>query len=210
LEQIMEEEEPELALCRLDGLGVLREIHPKLRCGRWLSSRFRAIREEFDPASWDLRNSDVKFIYFGLLFYRLDPESLDEVIDRLKISHSDADEMVSLPDLRRVLRRLGPTRRPSSIYAILQPYPVRALAVAWVASERAGLRAKLLRYQTELRHIEPALTGDDLKGLGLEPGPLFGRLLSELRDARLDGQASTREEELVLLMRILDREGAGN
>ena len=210
LEQIMEEEEPELALCRLDGLGVLREIHPKLRCGRWLSSRFRAIREEFDPASWNLRNSDAKFIYFGLLFYRLDPESLDEVIDRLKISHSDADELVSLPDLRRVLRRLGPTRRPSSIYAILQPYPVRALAVAWVASERAGLRAKLLRYQTELRHIEPALTGDDLKGLGLEPGPLFGRLLSELRDARLDGQASTREEELVLLMRILDREGAGN
>jgi tRNA nucleotidyltransferase (CCA-adding enzyme) len=210
LEQIMEEEEPELALCRLDGLRVLREIHPKLRCGRWLSSRFRAIREEFDPASWDLRPSDVKFIYFGLLFYRLDPEALDEAIKRLKISHSDADELVALPDLRRALRRLGPTRRPSRIYDILQPYPSRALAVAWVASERAGLRTKLLRYQTEFRHIEPALTGDDLKGLGLEPGPLFGRLLDELRDARLDGQTSTREEELVLLMRILDREGAGS
>ena len=210
LEQILGEGEPELATCRLDGLGVLREIHPKLRCGRWLSARFRAIREEFDSANWDLRPEDVRFLYFGLLLYRLDPESIDEILSRLKVSHSDAVELVTLPDLRRALRRLGPTRRPSSIYAILQPYPLRALAVAWVASERASLRAKLLRYQMEYSHIEVAITGDDLKDMGLKPGPLFGRLLSELRDARLDGHVSTREEELVLLMRMLDREGAGN
>jgi hypothetical protein len=51
--------------------------------------------------------------------------------------------------------------------------------------------------------VEAELTGDDLKALGLKPGPLFGRLLSELRDAWLDGKVKTREEEEALLAKLL-------
>jgi hypothetical protein len=42
--------------------------------------------------------------------------------------------------------------------------------------------------------------------MGLEPGPLFGELLSALRDARLDGEVSTREEEEALVNRLVTRE----
>jgi poly(A) polymerase len=40
------------------------------------------------------------------------------------------------------------------------------------------------------------VTGDDLKALGLEPGPDFKTILTEIEDLHLDGTLSTREEAL--------------
>ena len=77
------------------------------------------------------------------------------------------------------------------------------LAVIWVASETASVRERALRYQTDWRVVEPEITGDDLKAMGLDPGPLFGDLLKMLRDARLDGMVSTREEEMAFLEEVL-------
>jgi tRNA nucleotidyltransferase (CCA-adding enzyme) len=39
------------------------------------------------------------------------------------------------------------------------------------------------------------LTGEDLKKLGVKQGPAFKELLTQLRNARLDGTISTRAEE---------------
>jgi poly(A) polymerase len=40
------------------------------------------------------------------------------------------------------------------------------------------------------------LTGDDLKELGLEPGPQFRSLLQAVEDAQLDGRLNSKEEAL--------------
>jgi len=40
------------------------------------------------------------------------------------------------------------------------------------------------------------ITGNDLKALGLKPGPLFKKILSELEDLQLEGTIVTREEAL--------------
>ena len=69
----------------------------------------------------------------------------------------------------------------------------------------------MLRYQTEWRLVEPETTGDDLKAMGLRPSPLFGQLLGVLREARLDGKVSTREEEEAMLQKLLaDERKRGN
>jgi tRNA nucleotidyltransferase (CCA-adding enzyme) len=54
--------------------------------------------------------------------------------------------------------------------------------------------------------VETEITGDVLKAMGLKPGPLFGRLLRALRDARLDGRVSTQVEEAALLEKLLTAE----
>jgi tRNA nucleotidyltransferase (CCA-adding enzyme) len=94
------------------------------------------------------------------------------------------------------------------MYHLLQPYPARVIAVVWIATSSGTAQKRLLRYHTEWRFVEPELTGDDLKEMGLEPGPLFGHLLRKLRDARLNGEASTRGEEMALVEQVLaDEEG---
>jgi tRNA nucleotidyltransferase (CCA-adding enzyme) len=207
LEQIFDEPEPERALCRLDELGMLAQIHPGLRCDRWLQARYRALREDLKPETWDLRSEDTPFLYLALLAYRLAEEELENLTRRLKVRRDDAEALRLLAGLEDTLAQLGKARRPSAIYRLLEPYPTRVLAGAWIATDRKRVRERLLRYQTEWRLVQPDITGDALKAMGLRPGPLFGRLLGALRDARLDGRVSTREEEAALLEKLLAAEG---
>ena len=206
-EQIFDEEAPEKALCRLDELDALRHIHPDLGCDAWIVERYRMARDEIDPETWDLETNDLRFVYLGLLVYRLDREPLEEVLATLNVPRYDADDLTILPQLRTTLQDLEEMEDPSQITQALRYYPARSLAVAWVANRDPDVRRKLHRFQTEYRYVEPALTGDDLKAMGLRPGPLFGRLLHRLQVARLDGEVTDREEELALLHRILDEEG---
>ncbi|MGB9888358.1 MAG: hypothetical protein ACPLTQ_01645, partial [Anaerolineae bacterium] len=154
---------------------------------------------------WGLGVEDRPFVYWGLLLYRLEPDALRTVTGRLRIPRPEARDLDRLPDLRRDLDLLPTLQQPSRIYRLLEPYPTRVLAVGWVADRRARVRARLLAFQTRYRHVTPILTGEDLKAMGLRPGPLFGQLLSALRDARLDGRITTREEEEALVRAMTER-----
>jgi tRNA nucleotidyltransferase (CCA-adding enzyme) len=191
----------------MEELGVLAQIHPGLHCDRWLKAKYRALRQGLEPETWDLKPKDIPFLYLALLSYRLGDQALKDLLDRLKTKRDDADDLHLLLDLRETLPQAGKERRPSAVYGLLEPYPARVLAAAWIATDRKRLRDRLLRYQTVWRLVETEITGDVLKAAGLKPSPLFGRLLGALRDARLDGRVSTREEEEKLLERLLEEEG---
>jgi tRNA nucleotidyltransferase (CCA-adding enzyme) len=154
-----------------------------------------------------LKPEDTPFLHLALLAYRLGDEDLEGLVVRLKMKRDDADDLRLLRGLQDTLARLGKARRPSAAYRLLELYPARVLAVAWVAADRKRLRDRLLRYQTEWRLVETEITGAVLKAMGLRPGPLFGRLLRTLRNARLDGRVRTREEEVALLEKLLEEEG---
>jgi tRNA nucleotidyltransferase (CCA-adding enzyme) len=47
--------------------------------------------------------------------------------------------------------------------------------------------------------VEPELTGKDLKKLGYIPGPQYRKMLTALKNARLDNITHNREEEINLL-----------
>jgi hypothetical protein len=66
---------------------------------------------------------------------------------------------------------------------------------------------EFLRTEVEaLRNTPPApkplLTGDDLKGLGLVPGPRFKVLLDAVRDAQLEGSIGSADEARELVRRL--------
>jgi len=200
---IFREAEPERVLCRLETLGILAHIHPQLRCDRWLQKRYRILREELDPEQWHLDPADRTFLYLALMTYRLEREALHELTDRLRLTRSDADDLLLLFDLKAALPQLGKLRRPSAVHHLLEPYPSRVLAAAWVATDRRRPREYLFSYETTWRHVQPMLSGDDLMALGVPPGPIYRNLLNGLRDARLDGRVHTREEEEALLQTLL-------
>jgi tRNA nucleotidyltransferase (CCA-adding enzyme) len=44
------------------------------------------------------------------------------------------------------------------------------------------------------------LSGDDLREMGLPPGPLYSRILQTLRDARVDGRIASEDEERQMVL----------
>jgi tRNA nucleotidyltransferase (CCA-adding enzyme) len=51
------------------------------------------------------------------------------------------------------------------------------------------------RYLTELRDVKPVLKGNDLKKMGIEPGPVYTRILTELLEEKLRGRLASRGDE---------------
>jgi tRNA nucleotidyltransferase (CCA-adding enzyme) len=107
-------------------------------------------------------------------------------------------------DLREREQQLDqPDLSNREIYALLRHFSTAALMILWLCTKSARVRERLWHYETELRHMQPALDGAYLKSLGLKPSPLFSRLLHAVRDARLDGEIHTMEEEKALIARLL-------
>lgn len=78
-------------------------------------------------------------------------------------------------------------------------------ALVCAAPAARGLIDRIEREQGPLRRTGlaplPLVGGEDLIGLGMAPGPDFGRLIAEVYDAQLEGAVSTRDEALAWVQR---------
>jgi len=92
----------------------------------------------------------------------------------------------------------------SAIYRLLEDYADAALEIFAVATDNTRVRERVGLFRTQLRTVAPALTGDDLKRMGLRPGPVYREILARLRAARLDGEITTREEEEALVRQMIN------
>ena len=65
--------------------------------------------------------------------------------------------------------------------------------------------------ETPAEEVRPPrlVDGNDLKSLGFKPGPLFGKILTAIEEAQLDGRVKTREEALALMAEMAREEGGG-
>lgn len=79
-----------------------------------------------------------------------------------------------------------------------------ALASGGTAEAYESLMAVYRAMGQEEVRPHPLVTGSDLIGLGLEPGPAFKAILEEVYDAQLEGTARTKDDALALARKIAD------
>jgi tRNA nucleotidyltransferase (CCA-adding enzyme) len=194
LELVLEEERPEKALLRANELGVLAKMCPKLEADDWLARKFvkaRGILQPYCPPAE---------LYLAFLFYRLPREDLSGLITYLKFTRLAACTLEDTLKLKIELPSLaGPHLAPSRIFQYLHPYSQSAILANLIASDSPPVRQRIELYLNKLRHVQPALTGEQLINMGIASGPRIREILETLREARLDGRAATPEQELELV-----------
>jgi len=194
LELILKEEFPEKSLRRADELGVLPKLHPALISDRWLAEKFRQARQLTSP------NLPPVGLYLALLAYCLNEEQTEHLISYLKLPKSLAQILRDSNGIKAKLQSLAkPELAPSSIYRLLHGYAPLAIVATSLAADSPVARRNIQLFLSKLRYIKPALTGNDLKGMGIAPGPRIKEILNLLHEARLDGKVTSKqgEEELV-------------
>ena len=99
--------------------------------------------------------------------------------------------------------------RPSQVYRLLIRAPNEALVLILgkVLVKRDGTRTRrlmrrLVRFLEQDRRKSTIVKGEDLKRLGLKPGPRFKQILDRLLDERLDGTVTAASEERALARRL--------
>jgi len=210
LRQMLSEKEPLKMVERLERLGLLPFIHPKLRLTPEARSLF--LRADEVLAWYELLFMEEKaatwIVHMAALIKDLHTREVKALAKKLAIPKRYARVLVEAHEKTPHVARVLATGKldPSQIYEILKPLTLETLLYTMAFSEKEQVRKAISLYLTQLRKTKTVLSGKDLVAMGLEPGPLFSEILNTLLAARLRGEVSTREEEVQLVKDILEKE----
>jgi tRNA nucleotidyltransferase (CCA-adding enzyme) len=205
IEFVLAEDYPEQSLLRLAQLGILRVIHPDWTVDGKLADQFAAVRDAINKPVWqDLQDVDLELAYFGVLTSALSLRTIEALCKKIKVQRRTVQSLKQLHALKSRLPYLTSALSPGEIDAALTGTDEAALLAAWVIAP-PDAKPAISHYARHLRYVEPTITGADLKAYGLKPGPVFKSILKEVRNAWLNGEVSTSDEEKVLVASLVEK-----
>jgi tRNA nucleotidyltransferase (CCA-adding enzyme) len=179
---LLAEDEAPAAVDRMGALGIAAGLHPSLRADGDLvaAAQLGSAETGADP------------VLSGLA--ALASEGATDLVARLDLSAERRDRAVRAAERGRELAgELARPLRPSELHALLSPEPPEALALA-LAFGAPG--EAVLSFASGLRDARLDITGDDLLAEGVPESPAIGEALAETLRRKLDGEVSTRDEQL--------------
>lgn len=194
-------------LDRLAKLGILTAIHPRLPWDDGIRANLARCDEvEADPV-WDLPdgldNLSLQQTLRTLVWLGGLPQAaIHSIAARLRFKTNLKKLLLATSQLIHALPELGEAK-PSQVVHICENAPRLAIYAAHLVEPDEAIKAQLWNYASQWAAVEPVLTGNDLKALGLAPSPAFGEILSALRDAWLDGEIHSAEQERALAERLV-------
>ncbi len=206
------EAEPLKVLKRMKELDILKFIHPNLKGSAELERLFSSIGETltwFRLLYLDLR-VERWFVYFLGLFDRMKDMAAAEALERLAVP-TRTRERVQLARTRSrdVLYLFYKDQQlpQSRIYDLLAQLDTEAILLMMAKAKQERAKKNISLYLMHLRNIKVSLTGDDLKEMGIPPGPRYRQILAELLDAKLDGVVRNQSEEIAFVKKSAAKEG---
>ena len=179
---------PEAALALLDELGALAHIVPGLRWTDDLAASVGTIRAR------EAAGEERRLLMLGRLAWQLPEADLEALAARYPFSATERRLLAESAMREPVVAALhGLPLRPSELDRLLHGLSDTTLHLLELLGPDDVTHA-VQRYREELRPVRPLLNGDDLKTLGIQPGPRYRVLLAGLRAAQLDGHVTTRAE----------------
>jgi tRNA nucleotidyltransferase (CCA-adding enzyme) len=195
------EAEPFKVLKRMKDFDLLKFIHPNLKSTAETERLFASIAETltwFRLLYLDIR-IEKWFVYFLGLLDRLKDTAVEETLERLAVPARVRERVLQARERYRGVLYVFYKETdlpPSRVYDLLAPLDTEAILVVMAKARQDAAKKYISLYLTHLRNVKVMLTGDDLKALGIPPGPQYRKLLAELLDAKLDGVVRNREEEI--------------
>lgn len=207
---IIDEDAPSTVFERLADLGVLDVVLPEgTDANATIEALFATERGYRSLGEAFARPPRRRVALVAALLAGTGRPVAERWLARMRFGREYAEPALVLAERADLLgRRLRDRRkmRDSRLYRLLEPVPLEALVYLWGTGD-ALARERIERFVRELSHIKPAVSGEDLIAMGLEPSAAFSGILAQARDARLDGTAVGKAAELAHLRKLASRAG---
>jgi tRNA nucleotidyltransferase (CCA-adding enzyme) len=192
LKYLLESPDWRSALELLSDLGALQCIHSTLKLDpellRQLQLLARCLRRfDLQPQliHWQLRLETI--------IAALAPQFRQPVAQNLQLPEDSIERLATLDRSQtQIVSSLPTCDRVSQVVQLLRRFDLAMLILIAVRCRDLTIRRQIWRYLTVWQHIQPPLTGNDLRRLGYKPGPQYRQILDNLLAATLDGEIIDR------------------
>ncbi|HDQ40284.1 MAG TPA: polya polymerase, partial [Desulfonatronum sp.] len=217
LQLIMQENEVLACFRRMDGFNILQSLHPLLKMSNHLEkvldevervlNWYRLLYLELEVQAW-------KVFFLGMAT-GLDDVQFQILLRRLNFSKKDEQHFQQLRQgIAETVQFLHDWQNRngslSELYSILHPLPLEAVLYLMARSQKEEMRRHISLFLTQLQTQKLAISGKDLKTMGLKPGPSYSVILKTLHAAMIDGHAVDRKSQLMLARRLVDKMSSKN
>lgn len=207
LKLIFKEPSPYNILKRFDQLNLIESLYPRVNPDK---SAWQLLYSIEEILRWAMQRNwgnkiDSELLYLAGIIYNLEPADQSAIIRKLSLSKERTSIIFSacreIPGILIHLEKSGLS--PGLIVSNLERLPVEAILFAFALTEKTTIRNHLKLYMNKLRHIRPATNGLDLKKMGLENGPRYREVIESLKNAVLDGDIHSLQEEQEYIKKYL-------
>ena len=132
-------------------------------------------------------------------------EIVQAILRKLRYPATQVNLVLSACHLWKDLGSIS-TARLSMVANRLEDVPPIAIYANYLAARDDKICGNFQAYIDRLHQITPRITGDDLRQRGLPPGPIYKRILGNIRDAWLDGKIDSVEQEEAYLDELIRNE----
>jgi len=205
---ILSEKNPQKGIIRMQQLHELRFIHPRLKL---MSKDMKALRRVSECIDWHknvyqepLKNWLVYFIY---LLDKLTKNEINKVTTRLVISNSDK-KIIRWYNLNSIkiennIKKIKKSTYASCVYKMLHGSSTEALLVLMAKTDSQAVKCGIKKYITSYCEIKLKISGNDIKKMGLNPSPDYGKIMNKLLYIKMDKGLKTKKQELDELTKLL-------
>lgn len=214
---ILKEGDPLKALRRMDDLHELRFLHGKICLDRHFLDLYANINEVYswyEGSPCRKRTIERWLVYLMALFGPLSYNDTSRICQSFVFRRSDCIRLLSYKKYAaKTLIVLSSARDipPSVIYSLLEPLSLEVILLMMAqakslkpeeASKRVTSRIKdfLERYNG----MRVLVRGEDLKAMGLKPGPEFKDILKKVLYEKIDGRVGSKKDELAFAGKLVD------
>lgn len=205
---IFNETEPAKTLRRLSEYDLLKAIHPLLSWSDELGMTLNGVHESllWFSLSFIEEKPDKGTMYLMALISGMKEEDKDTALNRLSMPIRLKEALIKgISDARNIVRIL-PLGEPADIYDTLLGLPLETVLFAMSIAKEQSKKKEISKYLLEWRNQKPLIGGNDLKRMGISPGPLYSRIFKKVIYEKLKGRLKSKEDELQFVKEYLKTE----
>ncbi|MBW2001774.1 MAG: CBS domain-containing protein [Deltaproteobacteria bacterium] len=201
---ILKEEDPIGAIEKMDGYDLLKFISPGLKLIEEVKNVLKEIKGIL--VWFNLLYLDVIYkpwkVYFHGLTSSLSDDALDNLATRMQAQDKEILRMISdRQEIQKALKELSQLKdkKNYSLYRILSPLSPEILLCGMAKTKSERIKRCISVFFTKLKGTKIFIQGKDLIDMGYKPGPLFKEIFESILEAKLEGDISTRDDEIKFL-----------
>ncbi|MCX7988009.1 MAG: hypothetical protein N2647_01015, partial [Thermodesulfovibrio sp.] len=194
---------PQQAIKRLKDYGLLKVIHPKLE--------EKEIKEILTKAYEVIQGVEllflkekyhVEFIYLMVILWQLEYDERIELLDKISApEHIKKKVIYDIETAKKSLQLLNDDD-PVKVYNTLKSLNTETLILMMIYSQK-WQKQLISLFITNLRHVKPLIKGEDLKKIGIKPGPIYREIFEKIMNEKLRGKLQSKEEEIEFAKNII-------
>lgn len=172
---------------------------------------FRLIKFAEKQINWfkknypDRRMLDTWAIYFMALMDPLNSNAVRKVCRKFVFRKGEDKRILGYKKIGRKfisnLKRIK--NKPPDIFSILEPLSYEVILLVKAKYKYRGIQKTIEDFLEIYNGMKICSKGDDLRRLGLTPGPSYQEIFTKVLNAKLNGAVKTKEEELELIKKLI-------